>query len=100
MNEQDIFYLKNIKKYKTVTTLCSIFLYSVVLGIIIYKSLTVNDISEYIKLLIISVIIAVILRPITRIILSCLNNRLLNYAKGDKWYANRWFLQWFINAKL
>lgn len=84
MQEKDKLFLKNIKKTKTIVTLSSIAIYLIVIAIIIYKSLNINTLKEYLNLMFFALVIAIILRIIVRFILFELNKKLMRFAKGHE----------------
>lgn len=84
MQEKDKLFLKNIKKTKTIVTLSSIAIYLIVIAVIIYKSLNINTLKEYLDLMFFALVIAIILRIIVRFILFELNKKLMRFAKGHE----------------
>lgn len=84
MQEKDKLFLKNIKKTKTIVTLSSIAIYLIVIAVIIYKSLNINTLKEYLNLMFFALVIAIILRIIVRFILFELNKKLMRFAKGHE----------------
>lgn len=84
MQEKDKLFLKNIKKTKTIVSLGSVAIYIIAIAIIIYNSLHISTLKEYLNLMFLALIIAIILRVVVRFILFELNKKLMKFAKGHE----------------